>query len=150
MINFLKRNVQSAVIVFLAIALLSVGLFSIGMMHHDGSMMEEFHASISCKSTDCGAPTDGVSCLDHCINAAQNLTQTIPVNLGIKLSLLLALGLFLGFLFSLILDLSNDHRFSKSRLQQLYDESKAAFFHQIGFWLTLFEKRDPSYSFALA
>ncbi|MEK7161958.1 MAG: hypothetical protein AAB729_04705 [Patescibacteria group bacterium] len=149
MINFIQNNsIKNAIVICLAIAVVGITILSVGFKRHK-SNMEEAQISLSCNSIDCSMPVNDLSCLDHCISAAQNSIQTSIVNPGI-MSLLFTVGLFLGLFFSLVLKLPNYQRFSKSRLRQLYDESIIAFFHQLGFWLTLFEKRDPSYSFAFA
>ena len=150
MINFIQNNsIKNAVVICLTIAVFGITVLGVGFMHHE-SYMEEAQTSLSCNSVGCTMPVNDLSCLDHCISAAQNFIQTCLVNPGIRLALLLTVALFLGLFFSLASNLLNTQRFSKSRLRQLYDESVIAFFHQIGFWLTLFQKRDPSYSFTLA
>lgn len=150
MINFLlNRNIKSTVVVYLAVAVLGISVFGLGLVHHE-SFMEESHTLLTCKSIDCGVPVNDISCLDHCISAVQNFIQTAPIVPGVKLSVLLALALFLGLFFALAPNLLNAQKFSKIRLRQLYEESVTAFFDQLGFWLTLFEKRDPSYAFVPA
>lgn len=151
MINFIQNNsIKNAIVICLTIVVFGITVLSVRFMGHE-SYMEESQISLSCNSVDCGMPVNDLSCLNHCISAVQNFIQTcLIINPGIRSSLLLTMVLFLGLFFALVSNLSNDPKFSKSRLRQLYDESVTAFFHQIGFWLTLFQKRDPSYSFTLA
>ncbi len=146
----LKNNIKVAIVAALSFAFLSVGIFSMGLMRHEDSMMSGFSSVLSCNSTDCGMPVNDFSCLDHCISAVQNFTQIIPTNFGVKQSSFLVLALLLCLLSPLLNKLLVDHKLSKSRLRQLYEKSIIAFSKQLGFWLTLFEKRDPASAFAMA
>lgn len=103
----------------MAIAILSMTLFSAPLMHHQDSMM------------------DSLSCVDHCVSAMQNFSQSLPAGAGIKLFLLSAFALFLGLLSGLFQKVLVDHKLPKSRLRQLYQKSLAAFSRQLGRWLIL-------------
>lgn len=145
MTSYLKNIAKIAAVPYLAAAFLAVGIFSIGLMHHEGPMDETFNIMASCDSAVCGMPYDDFSCLDHCLSAVQNFTRAIAVSSALRPLLLLDLGLVAGFLFPFIRKLLIDRKLSKSRLRQLYEKAVSAFAGQLGFWLTIFEKRDPSH-----
>lgn len=150
MTSYLKNIAKIAAVPYLAAAVLSVGIFTAGLMHNEDSMGQEFNIMASCDSAACGMPADDFSCLDHCISAMQNFTQAIPANSALRPLLLLGFGLLAGFLFPFSRRLLIDRKLSKSRLRQLYEKAVLAFARQLGFWLVVFEKRDPSRVFVSA
>ncbi len=147
--NYLGNNpITRTVLAALTLGVLSVGIISLATMNHD-TMMTSQNCPISVNGGDCSQPKESNVCIDYHLGIIQNLSNIIPQSFGVQL-----LGLMLVALLTLAVfgSLDSVYRFYcrlKIRFKQLLEETLEVFQNQLGFWLTIVQKRDPSYAFAL-
>lgn len=143
------KNLRTPIVAFLAFAVFSIGVLSVGLMHRD-VCMEGICSDSACQSADCSQPQGDLACLSHCVSAVLSSVQSAPANMGINLYLLLSAVIFGLILFVINFNGLKNNKLSKFRLRQFYEQSKTAFYLQLGFWLSLIERKDYSYALILA
>jgi Tfp pilus assembly protein PilV len=142
--NTLARTALS----LLAVGIMSFGVLSIITMNHEMNMTST--GSMVSQSSNCSDSHDAQSCLDYHLGIMHNLSTATHGNLDLQLISLLLFS-FVGLLaLALFKLLEYGYTRQRIRLRQLYEKTITAFALQLGNWLTLFEKRDPSYAFVLA
>ena len=137
-----------AIFATLTLGVFSVTIISMATMNHNVMMTSE-NCPVSINGGDCSQPKDSGVCLDYHLGIIQNLSNSLPQGFGVEM-----LGLMLAALLAIVVfgSLNNTYRYYcrlKTRLKQLLEETAGVFQNQLGFWLTLVQKKDPSHTFAL-
>jgi len=142
--NKLARTALS----LLAVGIMSFGVLSIITMNHE-MVMVSAGSSVS-QSSNCSDSHDTQSCLDYHLGIMHNLSTATHGSLDLQLISLLLFS-FIGLLALVLFKLLEyGYTLKRIRFRQLYEKTITAFARQLGHWLTLFEKRDPSCAFILA
>jgi hypothetical protein len=143
-----NHNLTKTILSFLAIGVMSFGVLSIITMNHE-MVMVSTSPSVS-QNSNCSDSHDAQSCLDYHLGIMHNLSTATHGSLGLQLIPLLLFS-FIGLLaLALFKLLEYGYVCQRIRFRQLYEKTITAFARQLGYWLTLFEKRDPPYAFVLA
>ena len=149
--NYLGNNkLMRIMLSFLAIGIISFGVISIVVMNHE---MDMAVSGLAISPNDsCTDSHDAQPCVSYHLGIMHNLSEAVYGNGSLGLGLVfLTLFTFVGFLALTLFKISGywfvRHRF---RLRYLYEKTITAFARQLGYWLTLFEKRDPSFAFSMA
>ena len=140
------NNFKRAMIVLLIVGAFGFYTASILSMHHEDGMM------VNCPigMTQGTAEQDSTACLSYHLGLMHNLSETSSQNLSTQF-LALFLVVLVGFsVLSLKSFIESFYSRLRVRYRRLFEKSSQVFFVQLGFWLTLFEKRDPSFAFAQA
>jgi hypothetical protein len=145
-----NNNLARTILSLLAVGIMSFGVLSIVTMNHEMGMTGA--SPLISQSNNCSDSHEAESCISFHLGIMQNLSSATGSNLSPQLmSLLFLLVSFIGFLvFALFKILGYYYIRHRIRLRQLYEKTITAFARQLGYWLTLFEKRDPSYVFVMA
>jgi len=131
-------------------AILSVGVMSVLAMNHEGSVMST-NCPVTMDSSGCTEkPADNNLCINYHLGLLESFSNALPKDFGFK-----AFGIFLASalvfaVFGLLAWLPKLFLLIKIRLKYLFEETIRAFHNQLGFWLAIIQKRDPSYAFVLA
>ncbi len=147
--NYLGNNpITRTVLAVLTLGVLSIGIISMATMNHN-TMMAAENCPVSVNGGDCSQPKDSGVCLNYHLGVMQNLANAIPNNIGASI-LGLMLFVLLAFVAFGLLDSTNLYYSRiKVRLRQLFEETVGVFQNQLGFWIAVTQKKDPSYAFAL-
>lgn len=142
--NTLARTALS----LLAVGIMSFGVLSIITMNHE-MVMVSTGSGVS-QSSNCSDSHDAQSCLNYHLGIMHNLSTATHGNLDPQLISLLLFS-FIGLLaLDLFKLLEYGYIRQRIRFRQLYEKTVTTFALQLGHWLTLFEKRDPSCVFIMA
>jgi hypothetical protein len=131
----------------IALIIMSAGFCSMAAMDHTAK-------SISCMTTmnhgsGCDTAPQTPSCLDFHFGLMEKISHGFTSNIEFNLFIsLLAFALLLFVVSSLFNTLKQRAQILKVRLRQLSENVAGIFQDIFGNWLSLFEKRDPSYAFA--
>jgi len=143
-----NNNLARTALSLLAVGIMSFGVLSIITMNHE--MAETGSCQAISQNCNCATPQDSGTCLSYHLGIMHNLSAATHGSLGLKLVSLLLFS-FIGLLaLALFKFLEYSYIRHRIRLKSLYEKTIMAFALQLGNWLTLFEKRDPSYAFVLA
>jgi len=143
-----NNNFARFVLSLLAVGIMSFGVLSIVTMNHQMAEMGSCQA-IS-QNCNCATPQDSGTCVSYHLGIMHNLSAATHGSLGLQLISLLLFS-FVGLLvLSLFKSLEYFYIRHRIRLRYLYEETVTVFARELGYWLTLLEKRDPSYAFVLA
>jgi hypothetical protein len=147
--KFLGNNpIARTILAALTLGVLSVGIISLATMNHD-RMMASADCPVAVNGGDCSQPKDSGVCLDYHLGVMQNLANAIPNNIGATM-LGLMLFVLLAFVAFGLLDSTNLYYSRiRIRLKQLFEETVGVFQNQLGFWIAVTQKKDPSCAFAL-
>ncbi len=153
--NFLlQNNFKRTAILFLILGLFSFYVLSIVTMVHMNTNTSENaninNISMSHNEMNHQEQSPQNDCVSYHLGLLHNLSEFSFTNLGVR-SLAVLLLVFFGFTFFYLLKFTQSY-FSKLRIRfrQLYEKTVTVFALQLGYWLTLLEKRDPSCAFAIA
>lgn len=143
-----NNNLKRILLPLLATGLIFFGVLSIVSMKHEMTMPTM--GVVLSQNSDCSNSASTQACINYHFGVLKNLSTATHSSMGLKFISLLALvlsGLLIFALFKVLDYFYTSHRI---RLRQLYEKTITAFAQQLGNWLTLLEKRDPSYAFSLA
>jgi len=142
------NNLARTALSLLAVGIMSFGVLSIVTMSHEMAMVST-GTSVS-QSNNCSDSHGAQSCFDYHLGIMHNLSTATYGSLDVRLISLLLFS-FIGLLaLALFKLLEYGYTLKRIRFRQLYEKTVMAFTLQLGYWLTLFEKRDPSYVYVLA
>ncbi len=145
----IKNNWAQAIFIFFVIGVLSFGILGILSMNHDLSTAG-ISPVINAQDSGCGDSHPANLCIEYHLGIMRNFSQITKEGLSIQF-LVSFLGLLAVFAaFGLIQN--SEKIYSRLRLyfKLSPERSIQAFFIQLGYWLVLFEKRDPFYAFVSA
>lgn len=132
----------------LTLGVLTIGVISMATMNHNAMMAAE-NCPISVNGGDCSQPKDSGVCLDYHLGFIQNLANAIPNNIGANILGLMVFVLLAFVAFGLLDSTNLYYSRIRIRLKQLFEKTISAFQDQLGFWIAIIQKKDPSYAFAL-
>ena len=139
------KKPSSILTIFMSALLFGVVVFGVSQVH-DSGIMEEHKSTSFCHIEDCNQPVDDPMCVSFCLSGFENSLQTLPVNF-----LFLALTVFVfSWLVIVVLNFVSGQSFYnlKSFVRKRRESYILSYFAQLGSWLVLFGKRDPSLVFA--
>lgn len=137
-------NLKKAILIFLIMGAFGFYTASIlTMRHEDGNMV-----NCSSETAQATQTQDPASCLSYHLGLIHNLSEIPSLRLDFQILVLSLAAVVLFAIFSLVSLIENFYSRLKLRCRWLFQKALQIFFVQLGFWLTLFEKRDPSFAFA--
>ncbi len=140
-------NLARTAISLFAIGVMLFGVLSIAVMEHRMGMVE--NCPVISQVNGCSGSHQGETCVSYHLGIMQSLSSASCSSLDIRM-LSLLFTYFIGLvIFSLFKIFEYSYLRHRIRLKQLYEKTIFAFTLQLGYWLTLLEKRDPAYAFAL-
>lgn len=140
------KQIKQALMVFLAIGVFSFFTASIISMPRMNMAMDSCVVMFSSNTQSSNSST----CLSYHLNIFHSTTE-VSVQSFSSLALLLAVSFLASFgLLALTELLEGYYSRMRIRYKHLYQKTILVFFEQLGFWLSLFEKRDPSQAFVTA
>jgi|GEM_PF-3624506 len=147
--NYLSRHpLVRTLAISLTLGVLIVGIFSMATMNHVIPNTGEGNP-VFISAENCSQPQGSGTCLDYHLGVMQSLSNALPGSAGLSLLGLMFLTLFTFSAFGLLGSAYLYYCRIKTRFKQLYEETVEAFQNQLGFWLAIIQKKDPSYAFAI-
>ncbi|MBL8030261.1 MAG: hypothetical protein JNN11_03365 [Candidatus Doudnabacteria bacterium] len=146
--QLINSTFSKALFSIIALIIMSASFCSMAAMKHEDNtncMVEMTHDS------NCNTSSQSSACLNFHLGLMEKFSHGFADNLGFKfLVSILTLAALLYAAKSLFTLLREQSRILKVRLRQLSENVAGIFQDVFGNWLSLFEKRDPSYAFATA
>lgn len=139
------KKLPKAFIIALIGIVFGVGIFGASLVHSE-KLMEEHSTASVCHTQDCENQGSNPICASSCLSAFENSMQTLPPNL-----LYLAVFIFITSIFFIAgwnFVRKNIFYNLKLFIRKSRERFILSYFAQLGNWLTLFGKRDPSLVFA--
>lgn len=145
--NIVRLNkFQTIMLIFFAAGVFGFYTASILTMQHEENNMVNCPVGVSH-----GMETQNPDfCVTYHLGLMHNLSESSPLRINFQILALLLASLILFVAISLVSLLENFYSRLKVRCRWLFEKTLEIFFAQLGFWLILFEKRDPSYASVLA
>jgi hypothetical protein len=141
--------ITRAILATLALGVLSVGIISMTTMSHD-NMMASKNCPISMDGGDCPQSSESSACVDYHLGIMQNLSSALPQNFGAELLGLMLVSLLALAVFGIFDKTYHFYCRLKIRFKQFLEQTLGVFQDQLGFWLAIIQKKDPSYAFTIA
>ena len=141
--DLILNHLKKSAVIFLIAGAFGFYTASILTMHHEDGMMVNCPIGMT-QGTGTQNPD---ACLSYHLGLMHNLSEISPQNLSIRFIALL-LVVLIGFSILAFVDsIESFYSRLRVRFRRLFEKSLEVFFVQLGFWLVLFEKRDPEFAF---
>lgn len=148
--NFATSNFTKIIIAMVALVMIGASVFSMAAMNHGPNNA----SACIIKTTEhagCANPIQAEACIDFHFSMLEKFSHGFANNVGLKFFFALTvIGFLLFAVHSLLKLLRYKSDILKVRLRYLYNDTISVFWDNLGYWLTIFEKRDPSYAFTIA
>lgn len=149
--KYLANKTIYGIFAGLALIFFMVGTLCMSTIAYEGTALGSCPVPMAgMDAKNCTNSQDAGICFDYHLGIIKNFSNVVPRNVETGL-----LGLILPVMFAFAAfnivnkGYSYYHRF-RSRVRRLLEETMGVFQAQLGFWLTIVQKKDPSYAFALA
>ncbi len=137
------KKLPKALIIALIGIVFGVGIFGASLVHRERLMVE--HGTVSdCHTQDCENQGSDPICASSCLSAFENSMQTLPPNLFNLVLFIFSILFITAWNFVRKNSFNNLKLFIRKRRERFI----LSYFAQLGDWLALFGKRDPSLVFA--
>lgn len=147
--KLINNNITKAFVVVVALVIMSAGFCSMSAMKHEmdnGNCMTAMTNDQGCSTTQ-----QTEACVNFHFGLLEKFSHSFADNLGFKfLFSILTLGVLFYVAKGLLATLQRHADIPRVRLRQLFEDTVTVFQDSLGYWLSIFEKRDPSYAVALA
>jgi len=143
-----NNQITRTILALLTIGVLSIGLVSLATMSHN-NMMVSVNCPVTVSAGDHSQPSESSACVDYHLGIIQKLSNAIPQSFGVQMLGLIFVTLFVLVVFGSLEKIFRYYYRFKVRFRQFLEETLQVFQDQLGFWLAIVQKRDPSYSFIM-
>jgi hypothetical protein len=148
--KLINSNITKVFVVVVALIIMSASFCSMSTMKHEMDNSSNCMTDMT-SSQGCASIQQTESCVNFHFGLLEKFSHSFADNLGFKfLFSIVTLGVLLYSAKSLLETLRRHADIPRVRLRQLSEDIITVFQDSLGYWLSIFEKRDPSYSFALA
>lgn len=144
------HNLTKILVTIVALVLASASVFSMATMNHGPDNAGTCMIGMT-EHAGCTSPMQTGACIEFHFSLLEKFSHGVASNVGFKFfSTLTAVGFLLFASNSLLKLFQYKANLLKVRLRHLQDDTISVFRDNFGYWLTIFEKRDPSFAFAMA